>query len=154
MRLRESLIAFAHEAAGDAIVPEGEVRPKRSDFKGWAELLADAASPGPGGAEVRSYLRATARQAWDLVAWLTHAANAARSQAETAFDATGHVIGVFSVALIRAKHGELERCPACGSYRVVTEHLRDENGSLLPETYRLCETCHAAFDPPSSETAQ
>jgi hypothetical protein len=151
MRLRESLISFAQEMAGDANVPEGADPPKRADFKGWADLLAQTASPGASGAEIRSYLRTISREVWDLVAWLTHAANAKRSDAEMAFSATGHLLGVFSLALLRATHGEPDRCPACGSYRIVTENVRDEDGSLLDETYRLCEACLAMFDPPTTD---
>lgn len=143
MRLRESLLSFVHERAEDATVPEGIEPPKRSDFKGWAELLAATASPGPSGATVRRYLRRIAHETWDLVSWLTHASNATRTDAETAFKATENVLGTFALSLLRATHGDPIRCLSCGSYRVVEEHFRDEEGLLVEETFLLCESCGA-----------
>lgn len=143
MRLRESLLAFVHDRAGDATVPEGVDPPRRSDFKGWSDLLAVTASPGRSGAKVRRYLRTMARETWDLVAWLTHAANATRPDAETALKATENVLATFALGLLRATQGEPVRCPSCGSYRVVEQHQRDEQGLLLDETYLLCESCGA-----------
>lgn len=141
MRLRESLISFVRERAGDATVPEGVDPPKRSDFKGWSALLAETVSPGRSGAKIRRYLRAMAHETWDLVAWLTHAAHATRSDAETAFKATANVLATFSLSLLRATQGEPVRCASCGSYRVVEEHLRDADGVPLDDTFLLCETC-------------
>ena len=107
MRLRESLISFVQERAGGATVPEGADPPRRSDFKGWNELLAETASPGrPSGAEVRNYLSTMARETWDLVSWLTHAANATRADAETAFKATENVLATFALSLLRVAQGE------------------------------------------------
>jgi hypothetical protein len=136
MRLRECLIAFVQETAAEATVPEGAETPKRSDFKGWVELLAQTAAPGSHGAQMRSYLRLMARETWDLVAWLTHAANATRADADTALDATGHLLTAFSLALVRQKHGEPVRCPACGSYQVA-EHYDSEADA----TFILCDAC-------------
>lgn len=56
MRCRESLIAFALEAAG--IVPKstGRPLPKAADFVGWSEAIADTICPGPSG-EARTSVR-------------------------------------------------------------------------------------------------
>jgi hypothetical protein len=134
MRLRECLTSFAQEAS--VHISESSDPPKRSDFKGWAVLLADAAAPGPHGSEIRSYLRVVSRETWDLVAWLTHAANATRAHAETALDATSHIVAVFSLALIRQRRGEPVRCPACGSYQVASVYDREKD-----ETFQMCEAC-------------
>lgn len=142
MRLRECLIAFVQETAAEATVPAGSEPPKRADFKGWAELLVQVAFPGSHGEQMRSYLRSMVRETWDLVAWLTHATNARRSEADAAVDATGHVLQVLSLALLREKRGEPERCPSCGSYKITTDYYRDEEGGLLPEeSFMLCEAC-------------
>lgn len=141
MRLRECLISFVQETAGEAAVPEASEPPKRSDFKGWAELLAQAASPSSHGTQMRSYLRAMSRETWDLVNWLTHAANAKRSDADTAVDATSHLLQVFSLALIREKRGEPERCPGCGSYQVTTTYRGKEDEEAGVEAFLLCEAC-------------
>jgi len=143
MRLRESLLSFVHERASDATVPDGTERPKRSDFKGWVELLAETAAPGPSSAKVRRYLRKMACETWDLVSWLTHAANATKTDAETAFKATENVLATFSLSLLRATHGDPIRCPSCGSYKVVEQHFRDKDDLPLEESFLLCESCGA-----------
>ncbi len=142
MRLRECLISFAQDTADLATVPEGSEPPKRSDFKGWAELLAYAAAPEPRGKQMRSYLRSMSREVWDIVSWLTHAANARRSDAETAADAVSHLIQVFSLALIRESRGDPIKCPACGSYQV-TMNYRDDASEQPGTPYLLCEACGA-----------
>jgi hypothetical protein len=148
MRLRECLISFVQETHAEAIMPPSADPPKRSDFKGWAELLALAAAPSPRGAQLRSFLRAMSRETWDLVNWLTHAANARRSDADTAIDSTGLLLQMFSLALIREKHGEPERCPACGSYQVTTDYHRDESEAMTGETCLRCEACGWLSDSP------
>lgn len=140
MRLRECLIAFAQETSGAVTVPEGTAPPKRSDFKGWIELLVATVAPGSAAAQKRSYLRAMAREAWDLVSWLTHAANATRADADLATDATSHLLEAFTLALLRVQRGKLARCPDCGSYRVVSAYRSEEERATLEE-YLLCETC-------------
>ena len=140
MRLRECLITFAQDASERATVPEGSEPPQKSNFKGWAELLAQAAAPGPHGKQMRSYLRTMARETWDLVAWLTHATNAARSNADTALDAVSHLMQVFSLALIRQERGEPTRCPMCGSYQVTMDY-RNDGGEITP--FLRCEACGA-----------
>ena len=139
MRLRECLITFAQDNAEQAMVREGSERPQKSNFKGWAELLAQAASPGPHGKQMRSYLRTMSCEVWDLVAWLTHAANATRTDAETARDAVSHLMQVFSLALIRQERGAPIRCPMCGSYQVTMDD-RDEEGGV---PFLRCEACGA-----------
>jgi hypothetical protein len=139
MRLRECLIAFAQETSSEVTIADGVDAPKGSDFKGWADLLAQVAAPGAHGRQMRSYLRSLSREVWDLVAWLTHAANATRADADAAVDAVSHLVQVFSLAVIREKQGQPLRCPICGSYQVV--HLEREEHPHAP--YLLCEACGA-----------
>ena len=68
-----------------------------------------------------------ASETWDLVAWLTHAANATRPNAEIALDATRHLLDILTLGLIRAKRGDPLRCEDCGSYQVVHEYRLDED---------------------------
>lgn len=153
MRLRESLLAFVHERSGDATVPDGVDPPKRSDFKGWAALLAATAAPGPSAEPVRKYLRRMACETWDLVAWLTHATNATKADAETAFKATENALGTFGLSLLRSTWGDPIRCPLCGSYKVVEQHHRDEDGSLMGDTFLLCESCGATAERPLEDAS-
>jgi hypothetical protein len=57
VRLRECLVSFIGETANDDLVPEGQEPPKQSDFKGWAELLANMLASGKSSAYLRSYLK-------------------------------------------------------------------------------------------------
>jgi hypothetical protein len=145
MRLRECLITFAQETSERATVPEGSEAPQKSNFKGWAELLAQAAAPDPRGKQMRSYLRTMARETWDLVARLTHAANATRSDGNTALDAVSHLMQVYSLALIRQERGEPIRCAICASYQVTMDYRNDEGGMTR---FLRCEACGAEAEQP------
>lgn len=46
MRLRECLVSFLDETTTDELVPTGTERPKKADFRGWSELLADVLAAG------------------------------------------------------------------------------------------------------------
>lgn len=146
LRLRECLISFVQETAAAVALPESSAPPQQGNFKGWAELLVEVAAPSSHGKEMRSYLRVMSRETWDLVAWLTHTTNAKRSDADTAVDATSHLLQAFSLALIRETQGEPDRCPGCGSYQVTTTYYRDED-----ETFLLCEVCGWDSDEPTLE---
>jgi hypothetical protein len=98
-------------------------------------------------AQKRSYLRGIAREAWDLVAWLTHAANATRADADLARDAAGHVLEVFTLALIRLRRGEPPRCPDCGSYRLATDYWTEAGKKPTVTEYLLCEACGWESEP-------
>ncbi len=107
MRCRECLLAFIREATTDDMVPEGEEVPKRGAFIQWSGLLASAIASGPSASRLRGYLKNVAKSTWELVSWLTHAENATRLDGELAVEATGHVLTVFSYALVRYEHGDV-----------------------------------------------
>jgi hypothetical protein len=140
MRCRECLIAFAQEASSEDMVAGGTDAPKGADFKGWADLIAGAASPGSHGGQLRGYVRTMATETWDLVSWLTHAASATRFDGIVALDATSHLLQVFSMALLRQEQGEPERCPSCGSYQITLDYRRDEWDAKVIAV-PLCEAC-------------
>ncbi len=139
MRCRECLLTFIRETAMEHMVPEGEEPPKRGAFVPWSELLASTIASGSSTKRLRSYLKNVAKSAWELVGWITHAENATRLDGELAVEATGHVLTVFSYALVRYERGEPERCPVCRSYRL-SANYRPELGK--GGTYvTLCESC-------------
>lgn len=78
VRLRECLVSFVGETANDEMVPDGQERPKRSDFKGWTDLLANTLAGGDVSTYLRSYLKKMSVETWAYVNWLTHAKNAIR----------------------------------------------------------------------------
>jgi hypothetical protein len=119
VRLRECLVSFVGETRGDDLVPAGQIPPKASDFKGWADLVANGLATGESAAHLRSYLKKMAVETWDYVNWLTHAKNAARMDAEIGLKAVEHLLGVFTAARLRLA-AEMRRCQQCGSYEVAT----------------------------------
>lgn len=118
VRLRECLLSFVGEARSDAVLPTDGPTPKASDFKGWADVIANYLAPGESASRLRSYLKKVSTETWDLVNWLTHAKSAVRLDAELGLKAVEHLLGVFTAARLR-----LDRagpcCDRCGSYRVV-----------------------------------
>jgi hypothetical protein len=118
VRLRECLVSFAGEVRRDDLVPDGQVAPKGADFKGWAELLAGYLAAGSSASKLRSYLKKLSVETWDYVAWLTHAKDAMRADAEIGLKAVEHLLGMFTAARLRLQMSS-SRCETCGSYRVV-----------------------------------
>ena len=142
MRCREALLAFVLAIATDAMVPEGETKPHGGNFLRWSELIAAAITPES--PRLRGFLRKTAAATWDLVNWLTHEADARRFDAVIAVNVTSNALDVFGMALVRHERGEPDRCPECGSYRVVGDY-RSESDSYVT----LCGACEWESEPRS-----
>lgn len=140
MRCRETLVSFAHAMADDALVGAGEMRPKDSDFVGWAALVANAVAPGERNARLRGYLKGTSKKAWEYVGWLTHAKSAGRFDGDLAVEIVGHVLSLFEQTVWHAEMGAPDRCPQCGSYRVAPDwRIDDENDQMV--TAQVCGAC-------------
>ena len=117
VRLRECLVSFIDEAAGDEVEPDGAAAPKAADFKAWTELLANYLAAGESASRLRSYLKKVAGETWGLVNWLTHAENAVRLDAEIALKAVENLLGTFTAARLRLDTAP-RRCEACHPYDV------------------------------------
>lgn len=143
MRCRECLLALVREAGLAQLVPEGTTPPKLGDFLHWSELIADGVFGGASSKRLRGYAKAVARETWELVQWLTHATSATRYDAEIAVEATENVVQVFVTAIRRWEHGAPDRCPACGSYRIVSDFRAAlmEAGEKDDPYVTLCEVC-------------
>jgi hypothetical protein len=139
MRCRECLIAMVRAIAQPGMVPTGAEQPKAAAFIPWSEIIADAIASGGSASEVRGYLKTMARSAWQLVSWLTHAANAARYDAEIALDAVQNTLAAFGIAVIRYERGTPDRCPQCTSYRLRSIHVPEMD--LDPPYVIQCEVC-------------
>jgi len=135
---REALLSLVREKAGKEWLPEGADTPQLANFKAWAGLFAEGVSEG----RLRSYLKAISDKTWDLAVWLQHHAEASPWDAELVIDATGHVLGAFSQAMIRYREGTPERCPSCGSYRIGDDGERAiEDGAEGWRSWRVCAGC-------------
>ena len=71
--------------------------------------------------------------------WLTHSANAVLQDARLAFRASENVFTSFWTAVEKQESGAPDRCPSCGSYRVVTDYRPDLG--IDPPYVVLCERC-------------
>ncbi|HKY41530.1 MAG TPA: hypothetical protein VJM50_00430, partial [Pyrinomonadaceae bacterium] len=125
MRCRETLLTLIRELTNEGnIVVESDL-PKAGDFIAWNDRIANAIAPGATAEHVRGYLKTTADRAWRLVNWLTHAANATRSDAELALNSTSHVINNYALAVLRNRIDAPERCGRCNSYKISVDWRPD-----------------------------
>ena len=149
MRCREALVKFARDAAeSEKLELDGEP-PKKGDFVGWSKVIAEAVAKGRSNKALRSYLKSVAKATWDLVAALTHDDDATRHDAEIALAGTETVLAAFSDALVRFERGAPDRCPACESYRVVSDfrpELGDSGGYVT-----LCGNCGWEDEPETDD---
>jgi len=118
MRLRETIVAFLKAVAHESLVDEGTEAPQAAN-PAWLDLIANKIAAGSSSAKLRSYLKSSAKETWQYVSWLTHAAGAYREDAEIAVANTSHLIAVYTAAMLRYTRGEPARCPSCGSYLVL-----------------------------------
>jgi hypothetical protein len=141
MRCRTALLAFAKEVAKPEWVPEGQKAPKRGDFVGWADVVADRVA----GDRLRALLKGMAKHTWDYVQALTHDEEATLVDGTMAVAATADVIGLYGLALVRYERGVPARCPKCGSYRLDTEYRPELPAADPYVTY--CEACEWQEEP-------
>jgi hypothetical protein len=142
MRCRECLIAFVRSAARPGMVPTGDVAPKGADFIHWSELIADAVAAGSRMAEVRGYLKASARTTWQMASWLTHSAHAIRYDGMLVVDATYAVLNAYGAALLRYDRPTADRCSRCNSVKIrIVDDAEFDSGSAI-----VCESCGAIED--------
>jgi hypothetical protein len=150
MRCRECLITFVRAAAKPAMVPHGQEPPKAADVLHWSELIADTVASGSRAAEIRGYLKALARATWQLVAWLTHAANATRYDGTLAVDATYAVLNAFGAAILRHEQPTPDRCSRCSSLRItIVTHPEFDSGEAI-----VCEGCGWIEDAQAAKPAR
>lgn len=141
MRCRECLLTLIRELTSGGNVGNGLDLPKAGDFPAWNDLIANEIAPGSSADHVRGYLKSTGDRAWRLVNWLTHAANATRSDAELAVSATSHVISNYALAVLKKRIDAPERCGRCSSYKITLDWRPDlgDSGHYIPR----CESCGA-----------
>lgn len=139
MRCRETLVSLVKALQKDIVLPEGVERPKAADFVNWFAYVAQHYAAGSRNEHVRSYLKTTSRDTWQLVNWLTHTSTARLHEAHLALDATANLLATTSLVVIHAESGAPDTCPACHSYRVVAVFEPDIDRA--PPYVSLCESC-------------
>jgi hypothetical protein len=148
MRCRESLLSAAREMAGATVLPEGVERPQIGNFLKWSELFAEHALPGGAVAEIRSHIKELARSTWGLVGWVTHNQNATRFHADFAIHSCAYLLAEISRLIVRQEREIPDRCPTCGSYRLLSAYRPDLNPQ---QPYlEVCESC--GWEQPKPET--
>ncbi len=105
MKCRECLLQLVRSLAKPEMVPPGQDAPQRSNFISWSELIANTVASGGSAERVRGHLKATAKSAWELAGWLTHANGAGRHDATFALDATHTVLAAFGSAVMLGYRG-------------------------------------------------
>lgn len=138
IRCRDALLAVVRDHMGADWVGQVENTPKVSDFKTWGNIFAERLAEG----RVRTYMKALVDRTWDLCVWLQHNTNATPDDADLVLNATGHLLSSLGRLIHAQDHGEPERCPRCGSYRLdddleVVEH--PEAGFLESTICGACE---------------
>jgi hypothetical protein len=119
MRYRETLLTFIRSVSRKDIVPDGKVTAQAANFVEWSELVANSIAPGSSNERIRGYLKAMAKETWQLVGWLTHATGAMRHDGTIVLDATHSLLEAFGAALIRQERQTPQRCEKCGSLRII-----------------------------------
>lgn len=137
MRCRETLLSLVKQLQKD--MPVEKERPQAANFEAWFMLIADHFAPGSRNERIRGYLKATSREVWQLVNWLTHTSKANLVEAHLALDATENLLGMTSLVVMRSESQPPDTCPSCNSYRVVS--VFDAESESNHPYFNLCESC-------------
>jgi hypothetical protein len=111
------------------MIPTGAEPPQAANFVKWSEIVAGHLASGQRNERIRGYLKALAKETWELVNWLTHAGN-------VAIDATKSVLDAFGAALIRHERKMPERCGRCSSQRLQLVYMPEFDSDTA-----ICQTC-------------
>lgn len=120
MLLREGLISLIGALRRRTALPEGIERPQDSNFNSWTDILMNQLCGGGSDKELRQHLKNTAKEAWQLVNWLTHARNATKTASFIAIHSCQTTIGNFIRVLERSSTDKTDQCPICRSRNVRT----------------------------------
>lgn len=136
VRCRETLLAFIRSVSNPTMVSSGAEKPQAANFIKWSELVANDLAYGSRNERIRGYLKALAKETWELVNWLTHTANASKVEGMMAIDATKAVLDAYGAVLIRHERKMPERCGRCASLRLQLVYMPE-----LENDTAICQTC-------------
>lgn len=139
MQLRECLISLV-AALRRRVESNSDVeRPQDANFIAWTDLLIDELYASSSNQRLRSYLKNTAKETWQLVNWLTHDRNANDTASSIAIHACDTVVGHLVQTLVRERTDQTHECPLCKSRDIRThfDHLIEPDGDY----YTSCGVC-------------
>jgi hypothetical protein len=116
VKCREALLALARENRDASWVGDVADPPQADNLKGWMEIFAARLVPDR---RQRAYLKDLTDKTWDIAVGLQHNTNATPFDAELVLNSVQHLLGFFMLVRVKHKQGPPERCPRCGSYRLV-----------------------------------
>jgi hypothetical protein len=144
VKCREVLLTLVDELN----IKTGVVDLKKGDVKAQLSALYDSLAAGDSMRRIRSHLKTTADATWELVGWLTHHKNAVRDDATYVLDATEQLMLNTLSLVVRSEKLPPTRCPACKSYRVVSDFRSDLMYKVEHPYVQLCEACGWEEDEP------
>lgn len=149
MRCRETLVSLAKALRNEVPLSKDIDPPKAADFVSWSEHIAAHFALGSRNEHIRSYLRHTSKEAWQLVNWLTHSSTASLYEAHLALDATSNLLEMYSLVVMRSESGAPKTCPSCNSYRIVSVY--EPELGIDPPYINICESCNwISYEPQDS----
>lgn len=139
MLLRESLLSLVAAMRRRISMGEGIDRPQDANFIGWSDLLMNELCAGGSNRELRQHLKNSAKEAWQLANWLTHARRARRISSSIAVHSCQTVVGHYIQILEDGRSERIGSCPVCKS-REIRTHF---DAAILPDGdyYSSCGVC-------------
>ena len=152
MLLRESLISLIAALRRRTAIPTNVEHPQDANFIAWTDVLMNQLCGGGRNKELRQHLKNTAKEAWQLVNWLTHDRSANRTASSIAIHSCQTVIGHFVQVLQRERTDNAEECPVCKSRNVRTHF----DISIQPDGdyYMSCGICGWTNHPGEADVAR
>jgi hypothetical protein len=138
LQLRECLMSLMSTIRRHIEISD-QLHPKEADFIGWCDLLMNALLPSSSNKQLRHYMKALAKETWQLANWLAHDRDANSAATSICMHSCDTLIGHIVQLLVRRKTDNIETCPRCGS-RDLRTHFDiaiGENGDY----YSTCGSC-------------
>ena len=140
MQLRELLISLIGVVRRRLELGNETEHPQDANFVGCTDLLLNKLCPGAKSKQLRQYLKATAKETWQLVVnWLAHDRNTDRQASDIVINGCDTTTKHFIMALVRERTNDIEQCARC-SFRQIRTHfdpLIEPDG----DHYTTCGVC-------------
>jgi hypothetical protein len=115
MLLREVLISLIAALRHRTELSADIERPQDANFIAWSSILMNQLCNGGSNKELRQHLKNLAKEAWQIVNWLTHTRSANKTASSIAIHSCQTIIGHFLQVLEKNRTDKTENCPVCKS---------------------------------------